>query len=122
MSELSVNRKNTKAFIDADPVIVALERRLRQSDGEGGWTRAEEPEPIDPQVFRLIPQSDTMPTIQTVDGFQRTPGFVLLGVYDANMQNGDYFSIDGTEYQIVSPVRPLHTERAYERKGDVALV
>lgn len=122
-SELEVNRANTKAFIDADPVSVVFERKDKESDGEGGyvWGEGVLPAP-EPQTMRLIPQSDSMPVIQTPDGFQRTPGYVLLGEWNSSMEIWDYFTIGTTKYQIVSPIRPVHTDNAYEKKGDVALV
>lgn len=124
MNELTIHRRNTIAFIDADPVLVSFELRKKQDDGAGGfkWVPDTEVEPIDPQVMRLIPLTDAMPIIQTADGFQRTPGYVLLGRHDCVMEQWAYFTVRGTRFQVVSPIRPLHTENAYERKGDVALV
>jgi hypothetical protein len=124
MSELLINRRNTIAFIEADPVLVTFVLRKKKTDGAGGfkWVDDTEASPRDPQVMRLIPQNDIMPVIQTVDGFQRQPSYVLLGRWDAVMNVWDYFTVNGQKFQIVSPIRPLHTDNAYERKGDVALV
>lgn len=121
MSELAYQRRNTKAFIDADPVSLTLLAQNRVSLPDGGY-RVDPPTPRAPQIFRLIPQSDVMPVVQTPDGHQLTPTYVLLGEYDAIMERWDKFTFNNVEFQIVSPIRPDFrlSINAYERKADVA--
>lgn len=122
-TELALQRKNTKAFIDADPVSIRLQRAERIPTPDGGHRKNADAPPLDPQTFRLIPVSDQMPTIQTPDGFSRTPTYVLLGEHDADMEIWDKFELNGHKYQIASPVRPVHTtDSIYQKKGDVVLL
>lgn len=119
--ELEYQRKNTKAFIDADPIEVNLIERIRTATGAGGWKFTGEV-PRNPQIMRLLPQSDIMGQVQTPDGIQLTPGYVLLGEHSALMQRWDVFELNTIKFMVVSPVRPdvrLYTN-AYERKADVA--
>lgn len=120
MSELEINRLNTKAFIDADPVSLVLSHREKEDTPTGGF-KFGDPVLRDAQTFRLIPQSDIMPQVQTPDGTTLTPTYVLLGTHDAQMSRWDTFSLNGIDFVIVSPIRPDYTlENVYERKGDVA--
>lgn len=122
-AELNIQRKNTKVFIDADPVSIRLKRESRTATEDGGHRKNADGPPMDPQIFRLIPITDQMPVIQTPDGFQRTPTYVLLGTYDCDMDIWDKFTLNGINYQIVSPIRPVHSkDSVYQRKGDVVIL
>lgn len=119
-AETGVNRRNTDAFIQADPVTLTLMRRGSVPDGDGG-TKNGASVPVVAQTFRLIPQSDVMPQVQTPDGAILTPTYVLLGRWDCDMERWDQFSIGPVNFIIVSPIRPdFRTEGVYERKADVA--
>lgn len=118
--ELAINRSNTVAFISADPVNIVLRRYKFEPDGAGGKKKIPDV-PSGPQVFRLIPQSDIMPQVQTPDGIVLTPSYVLLGTHDSVIRRWDEFTLEGVEFKVVSPVRPDYTvESVYERKADVA--
>lgn len=121
MSEVTINRKNTKFFINADPVSLALIPIEKEDDGGGGY-RMKDLEPLPAQTFRLIPQSDVMPSVTTPDGVQLLPTYVLLGEHDAEMPRWAKFRINEVEFQITSPRRPdfREAEQAYEAKADVA--
>lgn len=121
MNEVDLHRRNTKAFIDADPVTITLYKQERENTDAGGY-KVLPPTPRDPQVFRLIPQGDIMPKVQTPDGTQLTPTYVLLGEHNCVMERWDTFELLGVKFQIVSPVRPDFRDpvNAYERKADVA--
>lgn len=120
-AETQLLRTNTDWFIAADPVVLVLTPSGKVSDGAGGYTPAPG-EPRAEQIFRLIPSTDSMPQIQTPDGVQLTPTYVLLGSYDAEMERWDTFSLNGVDFRIVSPIRPDHRtpEHFYEKKADVA--
>lgn len=119
--ELEHQRRNTKAFIDADPLTLELIRKPRIDTADGGW-KFGEPTTVPPQVLRLIPQSDVMPLVQTPDGVQLTPSYVLLGEWTADIQRWDAFAVGGVKFMIVSPIRPdvRIKPNAYEQKADVA--
>lgn len=121
IKEITYQRRNTKAFIDADPIQVTLTETPRTETADGGWRKGA-PVARDLQTFRLIPQSDIMPQVQTPDGIALTPGYVLLGEHSCIMERWDTFELNGLKFMIVSPVRPdvrLYVN-AYERKADVA--
>jgi hypothetical protein len=110
--ELAVQRKLTKAFIDADYIPVALVRQQKVDDGAGGHTYAQAPVPA--QRFRLVPRQDTAKEMQTADGQMVRPAYVLLGMYDCDMQRNDRFTWNGHNLKIV------HVEdKQYEVKGEV---
>lgn len=118
--ELEINRRNTRAFIESDPIFLALQPRVKVNTPDGGF-KMEDGEERDTQTFRLLPQSDIMPSVQTPDGITLTPTYVLLGEWDALMDRWDRFFVNDVAYQIVSPIRPDYTmANVYERKGDVA--
>ena len=121
MSEIVFQRRNTKAFIEADPVVLSL-IPVAKTPVAGGGHRWVEQEPMEPQTFRLIPQSDIMPTVQTPDGMQLTPTYVLLGEHNCQMERLATFTLNGVKFKIVSPVRPDFRDPAlaYQRKADVA--
>ena len=118
--ELEVNRRATLAFIAADVVRLSLREMKKVPNGSGGFKYDEQPA-REPQSFRLIPQQDVMPTIQTLDGVQVTPTFVLMGEFNADIRRWDVFELNGHKYQVVSPIRPEHSvESRYFTKADVA--
>ncbi len=92
-AELEVNRLNTTAFIDANPLVVTLIPRERVSDGEG--TRMIDQAPRAPQKMRMIDQSyfrGPVPgTLTGADGIQRKVAFQLLGDWDATVGLYDYW-------------------------------
>jgi hypothetical protein len=117
--ELEINRANTRAFIEADPVVLTLTPNALQKTA-GGGKRMQPGAPRTPQQFRLIPQSDVQTSVQTPDGIQVTPTFVLMGDWLAVMDRWDTFDLNGHSYQVVSTVRPEHTLNPYFKKADVA--
>lgn len=114
--ELRVLRRNTQAFIDADPTEVVLHRPTRTNTGTGG-TRPSGWAPQTVQTMRLLPQGGgTSTERQLPDGKVVRPTWVLLGTYDANMLRGDAFDLpDGSVGEVVY----VHEKRAYEVKGEV---
>lgn len=118
--ELEIQRRNTKAFIDANAIWVTLEPYGKVDTPDGGF-RLQNGTPRSPQTFRLLPQSDVMPQVQTPDGIQLTPTYVLLGTWDCEMERWDKFFFNDVWFRIVSPIRPDHSViNVYERKADVA--
>ena len=114
-AELAVQRLLTKAFLDADYMVVTLYRSSVTDDGAGG-TVTGPPAPLPPQRLRLIPLGDGAQERMTTNGTSVTPSYMLLGLYDADMQRGDEFTVGGRRYQIVF----LNENQQYEKKGEVA--
>lgn len=112
-SETRMQRVNTRAFVNAASVIVVLHPNGRIPDGAGGFILsggADRPA----QELRLLPQN-VGTVVTTADGVERTSEYVLLGNYDAEMEVGDTFLVDGVKYEIAS-IFPFN---AYERKARV---
>jgi len=101
-NELRLNIKQTKAFIDANPILLRLVPRIRVNSGSGSTLQDQPARPE--QTFRLIDQTRTSGpepgTVQTGDGQQRKVEFQLLGNPDAVIGVYDYW-IDGqTRYEV----------------------
>ncbi len=90
--ELRVNRINTKAFIDADPILVVLRTRVVTRTPSGGTTLAEGV-PRNPQWFKLVMQSPAGGSIEqrTEDGTERQVDYQLIGEWDAQVAIGDWW-------------------------------
>jgi hypothetical protein len=116
--ELAFNRRLTDKFIAYDPIDLSLTRYTKTPQADGGF-KYTSPVSIAAQTFRLIPASDRAPEAATSSGRMVTPEYVLLGLWDANMERFDSFLFAGVEYEIAF-IRPAHTsENRYETKGDV---
>jgi hypothetical protein len=115
MMELQMNRKNTKAFIAADPVVVTLQTRTPVRSAIGGWI-TEEGEPRAPQTFKLIMQSPAGGSLEqrTEDGTEREVDFILLGLWDAEIDIGDWWE---DENDNIWEVRALVPSNGYETRA-----
>lgn len=114
-AELAAQRLLTKAFVNADYLTVTLYRGQVTSDGAGG-TVVGAPAPLAPQRMRLIPLADGAQERMTANGRAVTPSYMLLGLYDADMERGDQFTVNGRRYEVVF----LNENQQYEKKGEVA--
>lgn len=117
--ELEIQRQNTTEFILADPVALVLHGRKQVQKPSGGHTWEADGAPRGPYTYRLIPASDRMPEIKTSSGRLVTPVYILLAEWDGDIRRWDMFELNGVWFEIASPIRPEHTERAYQLKGDV---
>lgn len=118
-AELLVNRRNTKAFIWANPIAITLTPKVDTKTAAGGIVRsstASRPA----QVFRLIAQNSSVGNspgpLRTADGEARKSTFQLLGEWDAVMQVNDWWTgLDGRRYEVVE----LLPSNGYEVRGRV---
>jgi hypothetical protein len=117
-SELQINRRNTKAFINARPLIVALIPQVRTKTSSGGF-RYETAPPRAEQTLRLIEQASAYGNspglLQSSDGKQRRVQYQLLGTFDATIEIYDYWISDDVRYE-VGELLPFN---GYERRGQV---
>lgn len=114
---LALNRKLTKAFIDANPVTLILTPRTRAKKPAGGWAW-EEGTPRDAQVMTLIEQtglSGQPKPVVTVDGVERRVEFELLSEWDAALTAGDVYTYQGKEWEVVE----LWIDNGYEKRAMV---
>lgn len=115
--ELAMHRKNTVAFIDADPIDILLVRYEKVQTSSGGvkWTLSETQPNL--QTFRLIPNSDATASSMTSDGVVAPIAYTLLGLWDADLRQWDRFFLNETEFELAGPLHPVHSvDSIYERK------
>lgn len=113
--EATMQRVNTAAFINANPIAIALVPNTRTKTASGGW--ADTPQtPRKLQILRLIPQSVSAGAPErATDGVARKWPYVLLGLWNAEMAVGDTFDFDGVTLQ----VKYMWPENGYERRAGV---
>jgi hypothetical protein len=117
-TEVAMRTFQTRAFIDAEPLELALVRRAFVPDGAGGYKRGPI-QNIPAQTLRMIASNTQLPLRRTVDGRDAQPLYTLLGMPDDDIQAGDTFIIDQIRYEVVF-VQPkkfdaLRAEVAYGR-------
>lgn len=113
-TEIRIQRKNTLAFIKADPISLVLSRSDRIPNGKGGFTIGP-PAPLPPQEVRLIPGDYKLRERETEAGTLVQPTHVLLGMHDANFRRFDRFTYDGSEYVLLW----VYENPVYELKAEV---
>lgn len=118
MSELAVQRKITKGFIAAQPVMITLVPRAQVKQPSGG-TRWENGEPRVAQTMKIIEPTlgvgNTRPTV-AVDGIERVVEYILLGAWDAVIGVYDTFEHDGGRWEVVQLIH----DNGYEQRASVA--
>jgi len=101
--ELRIKRRNTTAFIQAQPVQVVITRQTKTQNLRGGWDT--EPEVLPAQTMRINH------TLVGRRARQASPGDetfgdvpyskdVLMGPWDADVQKDDVFVVDGVTYTV----------------------
>jgi hypothetical protein len=113
MSELEMQRRTTKAFIDADPTVISL---IPQSETitPGGGRKFTQDQPRADQTFKVIPMTfDQRPTV-TAGGVERIIDYTLLGEWNAEGGVWDLFTLqDPNEYYLIVAIADGH---GYEKK------
>lgn len=108
-----MQRLNTRAFIDANPSLIALQPVRRVAQSSGGY-KYDATLPLRPvQKMRVVHLSDRdRPTI-TVDGRTYQAEVMLLGTWDATIERRDRWSSDGQEYEVLE----VQAGHGYETKA-----
>jgi hypothetical protein len=118
VAELRANRRVTTAFIDAHPIIVALNPVSRSRTASGGEIIGQAP-PRDEQTMRLVDQSsaggNNPGDVRASDGSQRKYSHQLVAAWNAEMAVGDWWTQDGARYEVME-IMPFN---GYERRGMV---
>lgn len=114
-SEIRIQRKNTHAFILADPTQISLTPKTEASLPSGG-TQVVDGAPRTTQTFRLIPMSHTERPQRSgsAGGQQKRHDFTLLGEWDASMEPGDWWEDERGERWMVDEMVP---HNGYETRG-----
>lgn len=110
--ELSMNRRNTTRFIQADPQTIVLTPQIRTVEGK--VAKFVDGTPRLPQVFKFIMQSAAGGSIEqhTGDGTARRMDFQLLGDWNSQGDVYDHFLLGDTKYKITAIV----PDNGYERR------
>ena len=113
--ELEIQIAATEAFIAQDPQDLDIWRQDESvSDGAGGQVKIE-PFLVASGFFRLIPQQDKVPIVQTFNGTKEDPKLVIMGLPGIDFRRGDYFNWRGYRWEVVAG----HALPDYESKADV---
>jgi hypothetical protein len=119
-AELRANRRNTKAFIAADPVELVLYRQEIKRTSGGNLAKVGEPVPLAPQTFRMLPQGSAQADVRNTSGKLAPQTYVLMGEWDADMARDDTFTHNGVDYTLEGIIGPEHSDDSvYERKAPV---
>lgn len=119
--ELRTHRRNTAAFIAADPLSVVLQVRGSVRTSSGAFApEAADARPL--QTFKLVLQSPAGGTLEqrTEDGTERQADFILLGVWDAQIAIGDWWDDDaGNRWEVkaIVPRNGYETRAVVEAHG-----
>jgi hypothetical protein len=117
-TELNVQRANTKAFIDANPILLTLYPQELVKTGGGTRYSALPARPA--QKARLIDQTRTFGAqpgrLTAGDGAQRIITYQLLMEWDALIARDDYWiDADGIRWNVLD----LLPNNGYERRAEV---
>jgi hypothetical protein len=95
-------RKVMAAFIRADGHSITLQRPTFSTTGTGGYIKGSFAPVLPAQTFRLVPYRRRLTDLTTpqADGEIPTIPYVLVGVYNSNIQRMDEFTLNGAYYRI----------------------
>jgi len=115
--ELDRNRKMTDFFIKTHPrkTAIVLSRETFVNDGAGGWKRSGVPQTRSSQDMAFLPVTTQLPVRRTQDGQEVNPEYTLIARYDAVIEPGDWFWVNGVKYEVVF----IHPDKSYEIKAEV---
>lgn len=116
-ASLAANRVATEWFIQSDPSIVVFTPNERVRSSSGAY-RTVQGEPKPPQTVKVIFQEARGEAERTSDGQVRKHDVVIVGEYDADIDEGDTFHWPpGDSKKWV--VKGIHPSNGYELKADV---
>lgn len=116
--ELKYQRRNTLAFIRANPTMIALVPRNAVKT-KTGVVYDEQP-PRDAQLMRIVDQTRTFGAEpgkqQAADGVQRRMQYQLLGAHDSTIGLHDVWTdADGIRWEVIDLLPP----NGYEQRATV---
>jgi len=108
--EQCIQRKLTKAFINANPLRLALIPTILTRTENGARIPSDGPARPE-QTFRLIGLTSQRVPITTTDGKERVHDMILVGEYDAEIAVGDHWIDEASgarlEVIMIEPKAPL---------------
>lgn len=122
-NEVRLNKKQTAAFIAANPIKLRLIPRTKVNSGSG--VKLVDEAPRAEQTFRLIDQTRTFGpdpgTVQTGDGQQRKAEFQLLGEVGVQLGLYDYWiDPEGIRFEVANVIydNPYEVRAQVVRYGE----
>ncbi|QFG08159.1 head-to-tail stopper [Gordonia phage OtterstedtS21] len=115
MTDLNLDllRQQTVDFINTDPTPITLKTTTMSRLPGGGYKKLGDID-REPQVFKLIWQGGSG-SVTSDDGVDSQYDMILLGAHDAEMEIGDYWTLDGVKYVI----QEFLPGSGYQRKAKV---
>lgn len=114
---LAANRVATQLFIESDPSVIAFTPSERVRSQNGSY-KVIQGEPKPPQTVKVIFQEARGEAERTSDGQVRKHDVVIVGEYDADIDEGDTFHWPPGESK-KWVVKGIHPHNGYEVKADV---
>lgn len=103
-TELVFRRRNIRAFIKADPVMVSFIRRLKVPTPAGGWKWGPNLPPLAPQEGRIVDSKRRYADVHvnTEAGPIDLWPYILVGYHDMDIQEEDVFFVNDEKYTVKS--------------------
>lgn len=116
---LAVNQKLTGIFIEDDPSMIILVPHARVKTPSGSF-KNQAGEPRSPQTVKIIYQESKGEADDTSDGAVRKQRIVIVGLHDADIDEGDtfYWPHGGNKKWVVTGIHPPN---GYEVKADAVV-
>lgn len=96
--ELSIHRKGTERFINADPTTITL---VPSTETWSGGTKVYgSATPRQPQTFKVIWSGSQDGIAVTSQGTTRRFDFILVGTHDAVVEIGDHWNLGDQHFQV----------------------
>lgn len=111
--ELQMHRRQITALIEANPLPVVLQRRVRVATPGGGYDD-HATEDLDEQLFILVEtagRGTLEGTISRGEGELMKADFILIGRHDADIKDSDGYFRNDEHFEVyyVSPYRQIRT-------------
>lgn len=107
-TELETKREATNYFIQDNPITIPLTRNDRVRTPTGGYK--DEERTLVGQDFRIVGSAGlNQPEAQTNVGTVANYGIQIVGYWDADVEDGDEFTINGGRYKVTF----VYPDRAY---------
>lgn len=116
---LAANRRLTKRFIDDDPHVIVVHRRVRVGAPGGGFNMVDGP-PRSPITVKFVYKGSASSFAGaeglqvTSDGQENRFDFTIVAEYDVDIEQGDWFDDDKNQrWEIKSEIPSNDYERRF---------
>lgn len=119
--EVLVQRRQTEAYLKAEPQMIALSRPTPKVKTAAGGKVDGVADTLDPQMFRVVPfkRRVTESESNIVEGTVTVSTYVLVGRWDADVKKDDEFVLPDGRYKVesVEPGKSYRTLAILEYRG-----